>query len=275
MTEEVAAVETVKDDEIVADEVETVDPVEADAKPEETEETDNGEAQAKDTESKPSDSSTEKKKDGETKRIDELTKDKHVITRDRDYWKGLAEAKQLEPVAKVEPGRTLESFGYDEKEYATYVGDLAKADARAEVDRSIAMDKHARTQAEFNGKESDFSKDVDDYYVSTRSNDLRITNEMLRVMQGSDKGAPTFYYLSKNPEEASRLAAMDPLDMAREMGRIEATKLVKSKSPTETKAPKPVPKIAATDAKVTISMSDPKLTDAQFRKMREKQIANR
>ena len=63
--------------------------------------------------------------------------------------------------------------------------------------------------------------------------------------------------------------------MAIELGRIGATKLGQKKPPSVTTAPKPVPKIAGANSKTTVRIDDPKISDAQFRKLREKQIANR
>jgi len=269
MSEEEAA-EAVEEDAAVAEEVETTkaESVDIDA---EVDDAPDGEAEAEEKEPEPSESSPEKK-DGVQKRIDELTRLRREQERETNYWKELAQKTQVAP-DPVEPGKTLADFEYDEGKYTEYLTNSAKADAVAEVDTKLRQEGQARARSDFTSKESDFSKNVDDYYIVTRNQDLKISGEMVEACQGSDEGAAILYYLGKNPEIAERLAVMPPLSMAREMGKIEATKLVAEKPPSVSKAPKPVPKLAPTDAKVTVDPSS--MTDTQFRKWREKAIANR
>lgn len=279
MNEEVE-VEEVEKDEIVAEEVIEVEAGKADAKPDETEETEDGEAKAEEKEKedkeepKPSEPSTEKKKDGTQKRIDEITRQKYDHQREAEYWKQIAQTNQVAP-EPVEAGKTLADFEYDEGKYTEYLKTTAAAEANATADQRIRQENQARSKADFNIKEDEFSKDIDDYHIVTRQNLRAFTENMFEAVQSADDGPAVLYYLGKNPEVAERLANLPPLSMAREIGKIEANKLAKEKPPSVTKAPKPAPKLAAVDSKVTLSIDDPNLTDAQFRKMREKQIANR
>lgn len=248
---------------------EVVETVEADAKTEETEEATEDEDKVKE----PSESSTEKKQaDGVQKRIDELTKIRRTTERDRDYWKELAQSQQPTEEPAV-PGKTLADFEYDEAKFSEYLVTHARESAKADVDKTLAQERYARARSDFSSKESEFSSNLDDYHIVTRNNDLKISAPMLEVMQGSDEGPAVLYYLGKNPDVAERLAGMQVLDMARELGHIEATKLSHEKAPSIPKAPAPAPKIAATTPKVSIEPS--KMSDAQFRKWRLKAIANR
>ena len=281
MNEEVAAeAEVVKDDEIVAEEVIEVEAGKADAEPDETKETEDGEAKAaekdkeKEVDPKPSESSPEKKKDGAQKRIDEITRQKYDYQRESEYWKQIAQTNQVAP-DPVESGKTLADFEYDEGKYTEYLKTTAAAEANATVDQRIHQENQARSKADFNIKEAEFAKDIDDYHIVTRQNLRAFTENMFEAVQSADDGPAVLYYLGKNPEVAERLANLPPLSMAREIGKIEANKLAKEKPPSVTKAPKPAPKLAAVDSKVTLSIDDANLTDAQFRKLREKQIANR
>ena len=263
-----------KADATVTEEVEAVEAVEADATDTEIEETDNGEVEAT-AEAEPSESSTEKEegaKDTVQKRIDDVTKARREAERDAEYWKQIAQQNQVAP-EPVEPGKTLADFDYDEGKYAEYLTEFAKAEARAEVDKQLANEKAATVHAEYSQKEAEFAQGVDDYHTAVTNPTLRFSPEMAAATQTGENGPALRYYLAKNPEISASLASMAPLDMARELGRIEATKLVKETAPKISNAPKPVPKIAATSNKVT---TDPlKMTDAQFAKWRQKQIANR
>ena len=270
MNEEVTAE---AEDAVVAEEVEVVETVEVDAKTEETTEADDGEAKAEAKDPEPSDPSPEKKSDGVQKRIDELTKLRRDQERETDYWKQMAQNKENAPPTVTKELKTLADFEYDEGKYSEYVVGQARADATLETDRKFDLEKQARIQADFSAQEADFAKNVDDYHITTRNQDLKLTGEMVAAAQSSEAGAEVLYYLGKNPEVADRLARMSPLQMARDMGKIEAVKLVKKKAPSESKAPKPVPKLKPTDSKVEVSPAN--MTDTQFRKWRQKAIANR
>ena len=175
----------------------------------------------------------------------------------------------------VESGKTLSDFDYDEAKFSEYLVGQAKAEAAAETTQTAQREQGARLQADFRSRESDFASSVDDYHTATENRDLQFSPEMAAATLHAEKGPELRYYLAKNPEVSAKLAKMGGYDMAIELGRIEATKLVKPKAASVTTAPKPVPKIAGTDSKSPLKIDDPKISDAQFRKMRERQIANR
>jgi hypothetical protein len=152
--------------------------------------------------------------------------------------------------------------------------DLAKADALTEVDTRLSQERSARSHADFSIKEAEFSKDITDYHNVTRSNDLKITGEMIEVLQGTDKGPEVLYHLGKHPEVADRLASLSPLQMAREVGRIESSFV---KPVSVTKAPAPVPKISGVEKSTTVKADSPdsdKLSTDEWLKRRNKQIAS-
>ena len=262
-----------KVDAIVADETETVEAVEADAKPDETEETDSGEVEATSEEVDEPEESSTSKEDGTQGRFDELTKFRREAERERDYWKNLAQQNQVAP-DPVEPGKTLADFEYDEGKYREYEQALAKEMAQAEVKQQAQQEENAIILDAFSEHEAEFSNNVDDYHTTLKDAAF-VTEDIAAATLYAEQGPALRYYLAKNPEVSSKLAKMHPYNMAMELGRIEATKLGKEKAPSVTKAPKPAPKIAATDSKSPLRIDDPKISDAQFRKIREKQIANR
>lgn len=81
----------------------------------------------------------------------------------------------------------------------------------------------------------------------------------------SEKASDILYYLGKNPSVVARLAAMTPLNQAREIGRLEE----KFESKKLTAAPAPVTPLKGNGGRVT---SDKPPTDpAEYRKWRAKQ----
>jgi hypothetical protein len=265
------------DDAVVANEVETIELEAVDAATDEIEETDNGEVTAEAQEEvEATESSTEKEVPKE--RIDEVTKARREAERERDYYKNLHEQREKQVAQEpVESGKTLADFEYDEGKFTEYLTGQAKAAAAAETTQETQREQGARLQADFQGRESDFASGVDDYHkaVYEDTHKFEFSRDMVAATLHAEKGPELRYYLAKNPEVSAKLAKMGGYDMAIELGRIEATKLVKPKAASVTKAPAPVPKIAGTDSKSPLKIDDPKISDAQFRKMRERQIANR
>lgn len=262
----------------VTEEVEAVE-VEAEAEPS-TEETDSGEEEAT-TEVESSDSSPEKE-DRVQQRIDEITKQYRMEERQRvqqeqanqELQRQMAELQErLEP--RAEPGKTLADFDYDETRFAEYSKSIAKQEAAEEFRQQQAQEQQRQRIAEYSVKEAEFAKDLPDYYQ--KAHHSPISETVANMIVAADDGPALAYHIGDNPDVAIRLSQLDPTSAAMELGRISeriaAAKLTAPKAPSVTQAPKPVPKIAATDNKVSV---DPeKMTDAQFRKWREKQIANR
>jgi len=225
-------------------------------------------------EPEPSESSPEKKDDGFQKRIDELTSRFYTEKQRADERERELEALRTQ-APELEPGKTLADFEYDEGQFATYLTGLAKNEAKAEVERSIQSDKELKRRADFEMKEAGFAADAADYHTVTRNPALPISQAIVETLQTADKGPDVLYYLGKHPEVAASLAAMAPLDAARELGIIEATKLVKPE-PSITKAPAPVPKIKGSDtSNVRVKSDSPesdKLSDEEWLKREQKRL---
>lgn len=93
-------------------------------------------------------------------------------------------------------------------------------------------------------------KDFDE--VVLNQPDIPITVSMTHVLIRRPDGADVAYYLGKNPEEARRIAALDPMNQAVELGMISAKLKSGPAAPAQqktTKAPNP-PSTVAAKAKV-------------------------
>jgi hypothetical protein len=262
--ETVAEVDDVETNEVDAEEVETQS---ADSEEQAAAEPKEGEAE------QPSESSPENEDDGFEKRAAKLTERYYTEKQQKEYYKQLYDELAQRNQPPMEAGKTLADFDYDENQFAQYLDAQARQRAVIEAQQQAQQEQQRRKTVEFRVKEEAFAKDVPDYqqvaYYSP------ITPEVADVIMSSEQGPELAYYLGKHPDVAEKLSMMGPLDMAREVGRIESTKLVKPKPPSVTNAPKPVPQIQGTDDKPPIRLDDPKISDAQFRRLREKQIANR
>ena len=171
---------------------------------------------------------------------------------------------------------TLSDFEYDEGKFSEYLDNQANERAQTAVFQQMEVEKRQKQQADFSVRESDYSADFDDYHSVTRSTDLKLSQEMVDVAQGSEHGPAILYHLGKNPDVSERLARMAPMDMAREIGRIEATQL--AKPPSISKAPKPPTKLKGTDTASTVrsdTAASDNLTTEEWRRREHKRMANR
>jgi len=86
--------------------------------------------------------------------------------------------------------------------------------------------------AEAKGRYADFEQ-------VAMSDNVRISQEMARQIVQSDVAAELAYHIGKNPAVGDAMAAMQPIDVARALGRLEAT-LSAPKPKTVTTAPDPI-----------------------------------
>jgi hypothetical protein len=263
--------------EVVEDVVEDIDDIEADEV-----DTEDAEAEAADSEEtasdkdEPSESSTEKKDDGFDKRAAELTSKFYTEKQQKEFYKQqYEEAIAKQQSVPVEPGKTLADFEYDEAAYTSYLTEQAKQAAQAEVEQSHQQERVMKARAEFEMKEAAYAETAPDYMVVTRAQTLPVSPAMVETLQTAEKGPEVLYYLGKNPDVAASIAGMAPLDAARELGRIEATKLTKPEPP-KSKTPPPPPKIKGADSAVVRIKSDSpdsdKLSDEEWLKRERKRL---
>jgi hypothetical protein len=223
-------------------------------------------------------------------RIDELTKYRREAERDRDYWREQAMRQAPAPVKATEPepvstAKTLADFEFDEAKYQSYLFTEAEKRAVAAAERRIReqqdQEKAGRRKSEFERRESDYSKSVEDYIEVTRNPAVPINSDMAQVIAESDDGPALAYYLGKNVEIAERISQLSPLAAAREMGRIEAklaAEREKAKEKTVSKAPAPTPKLEATTEAPSVRTTDSTgdtLSDDEWFRLEKKRLSRR
>ena len=267
------------------EEVEPDEVVEVDTETAELEEA----TEVEEDESSPESSPETAEEDGKQKqtedkiqaRIDEVTKLRREEERQRLRVEAENEElrKQIEAATpKQPPGMKLADFDYDEDRYSSYLTEQAANSARQEAQRAIQTERQLAKQADFNVKESDFALDVKDYHAVTRNPTLKLSAEMVQVAQESDDGPKLLYYLGKHPDVSERLASMSPMAMAREIGRIEATKLDSVNPPSISNAPDPVKPLKSAAKSQSIRTDTPEgdnLSTDEWVKRERKRLANK
>lgn len=215
------------------------------------------------------------------KRIDELTRRRYDAERaadqvraDRDEWRDRAMRAEKPPAVEESPavGKTLADFAYDETKYQAHLFQEAEKRAVKAAEGVLTQKQTADHRASaimaHRAREAEFAKTVPDYFEVAHY--APITASVAELVMDSDNSAALAFYLGKNPQIATKISQLSPLQQAREIGRIEATKLDVPKPPQVSGAPPPAPKIAPSNSQVD---KDPKdWTDADFEKWRKKHM---
>jgi hypothetical protein len=222
---------------------------------------------------------------GVQKRIDELTRNWREAERRTEQLLeyvtriqgDTADQKQVE-AAGTAP--TLEQFGYDEGKYQAALMKFAETIADRKVSQKLSeweqrQQQTARTQT-FKQREADFASTVDDYAERVYDPSVPISSAMAEVIADSDIGPQLAYHLAENKDAAARIAAMSPVQAARELGKIEARLTAAKDAPKPvSNAPPPPPRIASAGTDGEVRPDDPssdKLSDKEWFERRTKQL---
>lgn len=110
--------------------------------------------------------------------------------------------------------------------------------ARKEADRRRERENRARTIIEKRETMFDAGVSAHPDFQDVFHDAVPVSPAMAEVILESEVGHDLAYYLGKHEDEARKIAGMNPLVAARELGRIEA-KLTAPKARKETGAPRP------------------------------------
>lgn len=207
-------------------------------------------------------------------RIDELTRQRHEAQRESAYWRGIAEAKaeETKPAAESEP--KPEDF----EDYGGYVRALAKFEAKALVRAELAASETQRQEAAqvttWKQRVEAAKVKLPDFDQAMSTSTAPMSKTMAQVIRESEQGPEVAYHLTQHPEVAARIAALQPLAAARELGKIEAS----LSAPKEAPQPKritsaPVPPTTIGSGRSTVG--DPgKMSQADYMEWRKTALRN-
>jgi hypothetical protein len=164
----------------------------------------------------------------------------------------------------------------DFETYEDFLVAKAKHEAKAEIqqefeDRNRQTVEHRREQAARERVQShqerceDARDKFDDFDDVAFDPDLPISDAMAHSIMDSEHGPEIQYHLGKHPAEARKIAQMNPLAAARELGKLEV-KLTTPAPKKVTSAPPPVPTVKGGD---TPSRDPSKMGYEEYRKARE------
>jgi hypothetical protein len=221
---------------------------------------------------------------GVGKRIDELTRNWREAQRQNERLLALLEQQRTQSQPhespKAEQPKSLKDFNYNEQAYQDHLYSEARKHAEKAAkeagERWRQEQEAVQRRAKFDERVAQFAKSVEDYHdvVNDRT---PVSEGMADFLLDSDEAGALMYYLGNNPDEAAKLYRLSPAKAGRELQKIEDRLVSERKKAAEkpvSQAPPPPPKIEGSDPG-NVENDPSKMTDAQFRKWREKQIATR
>lgn len=239
-------------------------------------------------------------------RIDEITREKYQTARERDALKAEREAlkRELDALKAPKPAQqpstppthgpesdpepTPDQFDSYEKFVKAqarwearqeFREQQAAARAQAERQQDAAAERERATTwqtrlAETRHKTPDFDSRINP--------DLPISEPMRDIVMDSEVGPELLLYLSEHPDLAQRLSTLHPIQVIREMGKLEArldaahSGPASAAKPTVSQAPAPIKPVAGTPQTTDpLALSDDDSLDDHIRKMNAKERATR
>jgi hypothetical protein len=179
-----------------------------------------------------------KPKDGIQERINELTRKRREAERDAAYWRGVAQGKPAQPQAPTPaPKKDLDPMDFDSNaDYLKAVAAQIRDEARAEIEAERKAENDRRTKAAVAQTLNSARTKYSDFDEVALNPSVPISQEMWEASMGDNLG-DILYYLGKNPAEAARIATLNPIAQAKEIGKIETKATTKIKKPTGAPSP--------------------------------------
>ena len=213
---------------------------------------------------------------GVQKRIDELTRNWRDTERDRDYWRNLAVQAQQKPEPEkpkeVHEGEPLidqfedyEDFLIAKAEYR--ISKKHEADKVAETAKEKQIQQQKQAQ-EFQSKLNEARTRYSDFDAVAFDPSVPYSDPMTELVMNSENAIDLAYHLGQNKQDAFRIAQLDPVSAAREIGRLEV-QLSIPKPKTVTDAPQPTGSVGH---KETVTQDPSKMTTAEWMQWRNQQV---
>ena len=174
---------------------------------------------------------------------------------------------------------TLEQFGNDWPKYTEALTDW-------KVNEAIQNQEFKKTQQAqvqtWQQKEQEYAKTVPDYQevIDEFKQDYAHVNapDMNIFLAKSDVGPALWYYLAENRDLTNKLIKMEPIERVAELGALQAqlrgAPKAQVQAPKVSKAPAPISKEKGAPPSNT-KISDPNLSQAEYRELRMSQRKNR
>jgi len=125
-----------------------------------------------------------------------------------------------------------------------------QAKTRKTEDQKATEARNRATVEAYESRKDKFIKDHPDFEDVVENDEIQISTPMSHAILTSEDGPAMAYYLGQNPDEASRISKLDPINAVYEMGRISARLNAKPKPSTKPAPITPLKTGSATATKV-------------------------
>lgn len=165
------------------------------------------------------------------------------LAREQRKW----EREQQQRLAELEAKRTTPA-DIDPGDFAT-ADAYAEALAERKAEELLAKREAARQQSQlleaYHDREEQARDKYDDFEQVAYNPNLPVTEVMAQSIQASDIGPDVLYWLGSNPKEAERIARLNPILQAKEIGKIEASMTANPPVKKTSNAPAPITPVTA------------------------------
>lgn len=216
-------------------------------------------------------------------RIDRITREKHDVERDRDYWKQEAQKRQGPTAEPVKPVVVLDTSEPKEDAFETHT-DYVKALASWQFrkDKALADEETAKVTAAEAGQRlmTTFKERVASSKILERHSDFEeltqtrgyYTPEMSRLVYQDENGPDLAYYLATHVEESKRISEMSDAEAGRELGRLSERITLRGKKQPTIPAAEPINPLIGHDV---VEKDIGEMSQSEYEAMRAKQIKAR
>lgn len=145
------------------------------------------------------------------------------LAREQRKW----EREQAQKLAETQARQTaIPSSDLVPEQFETYE-DYAEALAERKAEELLRQRETTREQQalleQYHDREETARDKYDDFDQVAYNPNLPVTEIMAQSIQASDIGPDVLYFLGSNPKEAERIARLNPILQAKEIGKIEAS----------------------------------------------------
>jgi hypothetical protein len=149
-----------------------------------------------------------------------------------------------------------------------------EAERRQAETKQRDVEEKQRVESTWRERAAKFATEHEDFESVVANPELRVTAGMAHAIQQSEVGPHVAYWLGQHPAEAARIAALNPVRQAAEIGKLEARfEKAPEKEKRESSAPEPI-KPAGQRAAAAQETADG-MDFGKWRRLRERQLAGR
>lgn len=206
------------------------------------------------------DTSESEHKSRASERIQDLIAERKAATEYAEFWRGKAmevinqsKAPSKEPVVtapRIAP--TPDQYGFDQMKFSRAQNEWLAEQTNLQVSRALEQRQQQEQQQTvmdfYISRVEEFRKEHPDFDLVTSNPKLPSLDRVAAAMVlSSEQSAELTYHLASRPEEATRIARLNPTQQALAVGRLEAQLRTPVQKPVATTpvvqsvAPAPVP----------------------------------